>query len=121
MVGLTAWFERPLILFVITAIALAVINIACCRWVQRYWESWIAGNGERIEAKLGNMRRSRVMKHPVAWMTRGSDWWCALATAIVSPIMVAAAARLLGGERSASGGSTSHLRPMPSRWPSSSS
>ena len=67
---------------------LIVINVACCRWVQRHWDIWIAGNGERVEAKLDKMRKSRVMKHPVAWITRGSDWWFALATAIVNPIIV---------------------------------
>ena len=44
------------------------------------------------------MRKSRVMKHPVAWITRGSDWWYALATAIVNPIIVVAAARTIGGQ-----------------------
>lgn len=39
------------------------------------------------------------MKHPVAWIGRGSDWWFALATAIVNPIIVVAGARLVGGER----------------------
>lgn len=97
VVGLTAWFERPLILFVITAIALIVINVACCRWLQSH-ESWISGNGERVEAKLDKMRKSRLMKHPVAWITRGSDWWFGLATAIVNPIIVVAGARMIGGD-----------------------
>jgi uncharacterized membrane protein (Fun14 family) len=64
VVGLTAWFEHPLMLFLITGVALIVINVASCRWLQRHWDSWIAGNGERIEAKLEKMRASRVMKHP---------------------------------------------------------
>jgi hypothetical protein len=98
VVALTAWFENPPILFVVVAIALMVLNVACCRWVQAHWESWIAGNGGRTEAKLDKMRRSRVMKHPVGWITRGSDWWFALATAIVNPIIVVVAARVLGGQ-----------------------
>ena len=98
VIGLTAWFERPSILFAITAVALIIINIACCRWLQHHWESWIAGSGNRVEAKLAKMRESRVMKHPVAWITRGSDWWYALATAIVNPIIVVAAARTIGGQ-----------------------
>ena len=98
VVALTAWFERPLVLFLITAVALVVINVACCRWVQRHWDGWIAGNGKRVEAKLQTMRASRVMKHPVAWITRGSDWWYAVATAIVNPIIVIAAARTIGGQ-----------------------
>lgn len=75
-----------------------VLNVACCRWLQRHWDGWIAGNGARIEAKLASMRKSRVMKHPVAWITRGSDWWYALATAIVNPIIVVVAARVVGGQ-----------------------
>jgi hypothetical protein len=98
VIALTAWFERPLILFGITAVALLVINIASCAWVQRHWDAWVAGNGKRVENRLEKMRKSRLMKHPVAWITRGSDWWYALATAIVNPIIVVAAARLLGGE-----------------------
>ena len=98
VVGLTAWFERPAILFVITAIALLVINVACCRWLQRHWDTWIADNGKRVETKLEKMRVSRMMKHPVEWITRGSEWWFALATAIVNPIIVVAAARIIGGQ-----------------------
>ena len=75
-----------------------MINVASCRWLQRHWESWIAGNGERVEAKLEKMRASRVMRHPIKWITRGSDWWFALATAIVNPIIVVAAARTIGGQ-----------------------
>lgn len=99
VIVLTAWFEHPLVLFVVVAIALLVLNIACCRWLQHHWEAWIAGNGRRIETKLAKMRKSRVMKHPATWITEGSDWWFALATAIVNPIIVVAAARLIGGQR----------------------
>ena len=98
VIALTAWFERPQILFLIVALVLIVINVACCRWLQRHWDAWITGNGERIEAKLDKMRKSSVMKHPVAWITRGSDWWFALATAIVNPIIVVVAARVVGGQ-----------------------
>ena len=98
VVVLTAWFEHPLLLFSITAVALVVINVVCCRWVQRHWENWAAGSGSRVEEKLETMRTSRVMKHPVAWITRGSDWWYALATAIVNPIIVIVAARTIGGQ-----------------------
>jgi hypothetical protein len=121
VIGLTAWFERPLILFVITAVALVVINIACCNWLQRHWEAWIAGNGKRIEQKLDMMRRSRLMKHPVVWIARGSDWWFALATAIVNPIIVVAGARLVAVSGSASAESSSSsasvsASPARARW-----
>jgi hypothetical protein len=98
VIGLTAWFERPLILFAVTAVGLTVLNIACCNWLQHHWDAWIAGNGRRVEEKIAKMRRSRVMKHPVAWIERGSDWWFALATAIVNPIIVVAGARIVGGK-----------------------
>ena len=98
VIVLTAWFERPFILFVVTAVGLVVLNVACCEWLQRHWESWVAGSGKRVEAKLQKMRESRVMRHPVAWITQGSDWWYAVATAIVNPIIVVAAARTIGGQ-----------------------
>lgn len=99
VIALTAWLERPLIVFVITAVGLLVLNIACCNWLQRHWESWIAGNGQRIDERLQKLRDSRLMRHPVAWITRGSDWWYALATAIINPIIVVALAHVIGGER----------------------
>lgn len=98
VIGLTAWFERPPILFGITAVALTILNVACCRWLQRHWNTWITGDGNRVEEKLEKLRQSRVMRHPVAWIVRGSDWWFALATAIVNPIIVFAAARTIGGQ-----------------------
>jgi hypothetical protein len=98
VVGLTAWFEHPLILFLITALALIEINFASCGWLEHHWDGWIAGSGKRIEAKLARMRESSVMKHPVAWITQVSDWWFALATAIVNPIIVVVAARIIGGK-----------------------
>ena len=99
VIVLTAWVEHPLILFVITAVGLVGINVCSCNWVQRHWEAWIAGKGRGAEAKLEKMRGSKVMRHPVSWITRGSDWWYALATAIVNPILVVVAARVLGGKR----------------------
>jgi hypothetical protein len=43
------------------------------------------------------MRRSRLMRHPVAWIERGSDRWYALAAAVANPILIGALARLVGG------------------------
>jgi hypothetical protein len=46
-------------------------------------EAWIAGNGKKIEERLDKMRKGgRVMKHPVAWIPRGSDWWFAVVSGI---------------------------------------
>ena len=43
------------------------------------------------------MRSSRLLRHPVAWIERGSDRWYAFAAAVANPILVAALARLVGG------------------------
>jgi len=98
VIGLTALVERPPVLFVVTAVGLIILNVACCRWLQRHWNAWVAGDGARVEGKLEKLRASRVMRHPAAWITRSSDWWFALATLIVNPIIVFAAARTLGGQ-----------------------
>jgi hypothetical protein len=45
------------------------------------------------------MRASRLMRHPVAWIQRGSDRWYALAAAVANPILVAGFARFLGGKQ----------------------
>ena len=60
--------------------------IACCRWVDRRIETWLEG-----------IRASRLMRHPVAWIQRGSDRWYALAAAVANPILVAGVARFVGG------------------------
>jgi hypothetical protein len=44
------------------------------------------------------MRASRLLKHPVAWIERGSDRGYALAAAVANPILVSALARLVGGK-----------------------
>lgn len=44
------------------------------------------------------MRASRLMRHPVAWLQRGSDRWYAFAAAVANPILVAAFARVVGGK-----------------------
>jgi hypothetical protein len=87
--ALAAWLN-PLIVFGAAAALLTVLNIACCNWIERQWSGWIAGNAKRLEAKLDKMRRSRVMRHPVAWITRGSDAWYTLAAAVANAIIVAA-------------------------------
>jgi hypothetical protein len=65
----------PLIVFGAAAALLTLLNIACCNWVERQWVGFVAGNAKRLEAKLDKMRKSPVMRHPVAWITRGSDAW----------------------------------------------
>jgi hypothetical protein len=72
--------------------------MACCSWVDRRWDDWFSGNGTRIEKRLEAMRASRLMRHPVAWMQRGSDRWYAFAAAVANPILIAALARFIGGK-----------------------
>jgi hypothetical protein len=44
------------------------------------------------------MRESRLMRHPVDWIQRGSDRWYGLAAAVANPILVSAFARVVGGK-----------------------
>jgi hypothetical protein len=97
-VAALAAFLNPLIVFAGAAALLTLLNIACCNWIQRQWESWIAGNAKRLETRLEKMRKGRMMRHPVSWITRGSDAWYTLAAALANAIIVAALARFIGGE-----------------------
>ena len=90
---------RPVPLYCVAVVAVALLVIACCRWVDRRWDYWFTGKGSRLETRFDAMRASRVMRHPVAWVQRGSDRWYALAAAVANPILMAALARLVGGER----------------------
>jgi hypothetical protein len=76
---------------------LTTINGGRCRWVERQWDAWIAGNAKRMEATLAKRRNSRLMRHPVAWITRGSDVWFTLAAILMNPVIVIALARMIGG------------------------
>lgn len=79
-------------------IAVILLVIACSRWIDRRWEDWFSGEGRRIETRLETMRASRLMRHPVAWIQRGSDRWYAFAAAVANPILVAGLARFLDGK-----------------------
>ena len=79
-------------------LAVVLMVIACCGWLDRRWDEWFTSNGGRMEARLESMRASRLMRHPVAWLQRGSDRWYAFAAAVANPILVAAFARLVGGK-----------------------
>ena len=96
--ALAAWLN-PLVVFAVAAALLTLLNIACSNWIQRQSDSWIAGNAERLEARLDKLRKGRIMRHPMAWITRGSSGWYALAAALINAITVSALARLIGGER----------------------
>jgi len=98
-IALLAATSRPVAVYCSAVIAVILLVIACCRWVDRRWDDWLSGKGRRIETRLEGMRASRLMRHPVAWIQRGSDRWYALAAAVANPILVAGFARVLGGKQ----------------------
>jgi hypothetical protein len=87
-------------IFVFAAAAAAVTSlaIACCGWVDRRWDEWSTVNADRVGRRLEQMRSSRLMAHPVAWVQRGSDRWYAVAAALANPVLVVALARTIGGQ-----------------------
>jgi hypothetical protein len=97
-IALLAASFRPSLVYVGATVAVVLLVIGCCRWVDRRWDDWFSSNGKRIETKLETMRASRLMKHPAAWIQRGSNRWYAFAAAVANPILVAALARFVGGE-----------------------
>jgi hypothetical protein len=98
-IALLAATSRPVPVYCGAVIAVILLVIACCRWVDRRWDDWFSSKGRRIETRLEGMRASRLMRHPVAWIQRGSDRWYALAAAVANPILVAGFARFLGGKQ----------------------
>jgi hypothetical protein len=88
----------PVPVYCAAVIGVVILVIACCRWVDRRWDLWLTGSGRRIETRLDSMRASRLMRHPVTWIERGSDRWYALAAAVANPILVAGLARFVGGK-----------------------
>src|SRR6187549_3682670 len=96
-IALLATTLRPLLVYGVATVAVILLVIACSSWVDRRWDDWFSGNGNRVEGRLESMRRSALMKHPVAWIERGSDRWYALAAAVANPILIGALARLVGG------------------------
>jgi hypothetical protein len=96
-IALLAATFGPVLVYAVATIVVILIVIACCSWVDRRWDDWFSGHGRRIETRLGAMRASRLMRHPVAWIQNGSDRWYAFAAAVANPILVAALARFIGG------------------------
>ena len=110
----------PVAVFSLGAVAVTCLSISCCRWLDRRWDDWFSGNGERIGKRLEKMRESRLMRHPVAWIERGSDRWYAFAAAVANPVLVAAFARSVGGkpigERRIVLGSVAYAIPYVALW-----
>ena len=96
-IALLAAFFQPSLVYAAATIAVVVLVIGSCRWIDRHWDAWFAGSGARIERRLVTMRASRLLAHPVAWLQRGSDRSYAFAAAVANPILVAALARVIGG------------------------
>jgi hypothetical protein len=111
---------RPLIVYVVGTTAAFFLVIACSRWVDRRWEDWLSGNSNSIGKRLDAMRASRLMRHPVAWVERGSDRRYALAAALANPILVLATARSISGkpvgERRILLGSVAYVIPYVALW-----
>jgi hypothetical protein len=89
---------RPLPVYCVAVLVVVLVVIGCCRWLDRRWAEWFAGKGRRVETRLAAMRASRLMRHPVGWIERGSDRWYAVAAAVANPILVAAFARVGSGK-----------------------
>jgi hypothetical protein len=119
-IALLAASFNPLVVYAAATVVVILLVIACCSWVDRRWDDWFSGNGKRIETRLEGMRKSRLMRHPVAWIQRGSDRWYAFAAAVANPILVAALARLVGGrpvgERRILLGSVAYAVPYVAMW-----
>jgi hypothetical protein len=97
LVGATLWFPWYLTLAVAGGL-FTFINIACCNWLQRSWESWIHGHGAKLEAKLEKLRRGRLLRHPLGWIARDSDVWLTIAAGLIGTVIVVAVVRLAGSK-----------------------
>jgi hypothetical protein len=97
-IALLAASFRPVVVYCFAVVSVFFIVTGCCRWVDRRWDLWFSGNGSRVETRLETMRKSRLMRHPVEWIQRGSDRWYGLAAAVANPILVSAFARVVGGK-----------------------
>ena len=73
------------------------INIGCCTWLQRRWDRWVHCHGARLEARVDKLRRGRLTRHPIRWMTRDSDVWVTIAAGFIGTVIVVGVIRLLGG------------------------
>jgi hypothetical protein len=96
IVLLAAWLD-PLLVFAVAAIGVTAADGLCCTWLDREWDRWFAGSGRRIEPRLHHMREARLLRHPVAWIERGSDRQFALGAAITNAIIATVLSRLLTG------------------------
>jgi hypothetical protein len=111
---------RPLVVFVAASLAVALLTIASCRWVDRRWDDWLSGNASRMGKRLDGMRKSRLMTRPVRWIERGSDRSYAFAAAVCNPVLVLGVARSINakpvGERRIVLGCIAYAIPYVAMW-----
>jgi hypothetical protein len=119
-IALLAASFRPSLVYAAATIAVVLLVIGSCRWIDRHWDDWFSGNGARIERRLETMRASRLLARPVAWLQRGSDRSYAFAAAVANPILVATLARVIGGapvgERRVVLGAIAYAIPYVAMW-----
>jgi hypothetical protein len=97
LVAVTVWVPWYLV-FGIAAGALTFVNIVCCTWMQRRWDDWIRGYGARLETRLEKLRRGRLLKHPLGWISRDSTVLLIIAAGLIGTVIVVAVTRLAGSK-----------------------
>jgi len=97
LVGLAVWLPWLLVLGA-SAGFFTFVNILCCNWVQQRWDSWIHGQGAKLEAMLEKRRRSRLLRRPLRWITRDSNVWFTIAAGLIGTVIVVAVTRLAGSQ-----------------------
>ena len=35
--------------FAVAALAIVLLNVICCTWVDEHWAAWVTGSGARVE------------------------------------------------------------------------
>ncbi len=74
--------------FGVAALAVVLLNVACCTWIDNHWGEWVAGSGARVETRLQKMRDKKSLQKPVSWIEQGNAARYALAAAIVNAILI---------------------------------
>jgi len=98
VVFLAAWLNA-LVVFGAALVVLTVVNGACCSWLESRWDGWISSRfGKKVERRLEKMRAGRVMRHPAAWITDGSDAWFGGAAALTNAITAVTVAHMVTGQ-----------------------
>ncbi len=83
--------------FAVAALAIVLLNVACCTWVDEHWAAWVTGSGARVEKRLQKMRTRTSLQKPIGWIEEGTVARYVLAAAIVNAILVVGSARVITG------------------------